>query len=134
MILKNAKLIIGIRQNFSNHLQLLCTDVGKFSFEPDCKNEILRAYFTNRDRKMKLLNEEKIQLICTICTEAYNSNGTEHALLSTKCGHLFGKSYLEKLIREKNKRGNSTVLYAVRIYLIMITILSMMFHLRHYIR
>uniref|UniRef100_A0A0N5BFS8 RING-type domain-containing protein n=1 Tax=Strongyloides papillosus TaxID=174720 RepID=A0A0N5BFS8_STREA len=46
-----------------------------------------------------------MSLICTICTKAYTSNGTEHALFSTKCGHLFGKSCLEKLAREKNKGG-----------------------------
>uniref|UniRef100_A0A0K0FU64 RING-type domain-containing protein n=1 Tax=Strongyloides venezuelensis TaxID=75913 RepID=A0A0K0FU64_STRVS len=43
--------------------------------------------------------------ICAICTEAYTSNGTEHALCSTKCGHLFGKSCLERWIREKSKRS-----------------------------
>uniref|UniRef100_A0A0N5BUJ9 RING-type domain-containing protein n=1 Tax=Strongyloides papillosus TaxID=174720 RepID=A0A0N5BUJ9_STREA len=42
---------------------------------------------------------------CGICTEAYTAIGTEHALCSTKCGHLFGKRCLEKWIREKSEQG-----------------------------
>uniref|UniRef100_A0A0N5BY53 RING-type domain-containing protein n=2 Tax=Strongyloides papillosus TaxID=174720 RepID=A0A0N5BY53_STREA len=44
-------------------------------------------------------------LICAICSEGYTANGTEHALCSTKCGHLFGKSCLEKWARENNNQG-----------------------------
>uniref|UniRef100_A0A0N5BJQ1 RING-type domain-containing protein n=1 Tax=Strongyloides papillosus TaxID=174720 RepID=A0A0N5BJQ1_STREA len=41
--------------------------------------------------------------VCAICSEAYTTNGTEHALFSTKYGHLFGKSCLEKWIQEKSR-------------------------------
>uniref|UniRef100_A0A0K0EYR4 RING-type domain-containing protein n=1 Tax=Strongyloides venezuelensis TaxID=75913 RepID=A0A0K0EYR4_STRVS len=43
--------------------------------------------------------------VCFICSEAYTTNGTDHALYSTKCGHLMGKSCLEEWIRQKNNRG-----------------------------
>uniref|UniRef100_A0A0N5BUJ8 RING-type domain-containing protein n=1 Tax=Strongyloides papillosus TaxID=174720 RepID=A0A0N5BUJ8_STREA len=42
---------------------------------------------------------------CGICTEAYTTIGTEHALCSTKCGHLFGKRCLEKWKNENNDNG-----------------------------
>uniref|UniRef100_A0A0N5BAR3 RING-type domain-containing protein n=1 Tax=Strongyloides papillosus TaxID=174720 RepID=A0A0N5BAR3_STREA len=42
---------------------------------------------------------------CSICSEAYTASGTEHAICSTKCGHLFGKSCLKKWASEKNVEG-----------------------------
>uniref|UniRef100_A0A0N5BCC1 RING-type domain-containing protein n=1 Tax=Strongyloides papillosus TaxID=174720 RepID=A0A0N5BCC1_STREA len=42
---------------------------------------------------------------CGICSEAYTSNGSDHALCSTKCGHLFGKRCLEKWINENSVDG-----------------------------
>uniref|UniRef100_A0A0N5BCC3 RING-type domain-containing protein n=1 Tax=Strongyloides papillosus TaxID=174720 RepID=A0A0N5BCC3_STREA len=42
---------------------------------------------------------------CSICSEAYTSNGTGHSLCSTKCGHLFGKSCLSRWACIKSKRG-----------------------------
>uniref|UniRef100_A0A0K0DVV6 RING-type domain-containing protein n=1 Tax=Strongyloides stercoralis TaxID=6248 RepID=A0A0K0DVV6_STRER len=44
-------------------------------------------------------------LICNICCEAYTGPGTEHAIYSTICGHLMGKSCLEKWRTSKNTRN-----------------------------
>ncbi|CEF66840.1 Zinc finger, RING-type domain and Zinc finger, RING/FYVE/PHD-type domain-containing protein [Strongyloides ratti] len=45
-----------------------------------------------------------MSLICTICCESYTSPGTEHAIYSTICGHLVGKSCLEKWRNSKTTR------------------------------
>ncbi|CEF66617.2 Zinc finger, RING-type domain and Zinc finger, RING/FYVE/PHD-type domain-containing protein [Strongyloides ratti] len=37
-----------------------------------------------------------MSFVCTICTLPFTGNGTKHALISTYCGHLIGKSCIEK--------------------------------------
>uniref|UniRef100_A0A0N5BZ87 RING-type domain-containing protein n=1 Tax=Strongyloides papillosus TaxID=174720 RepID=A0A0N5BZ87_STREA len=39
-----------------------------------------------------------MSLNCGICFERYTPNGTEHALCYITCGHLVGKSCLERWI------------------------------------
>uniref|UniRef100_A0A0K0FVX5 RING-type domain-containing protein n=1 Tax=Strongyloides venezuelensis TaxID=75913 RepID=A0A0K0FVX5_STRVS len=46
-----------------------------------------------------------MSFVCVICSDSYTGNGTEHSIFSTKCGHLFGKSCLEKWARENNNQG-----------------------------
>uniref|UniRef100_A0A0N5BY51 RING-type domain-containing protein n=1 Tax=Strongyloides papillosus TaxID=174720 RepID=A0A0N5BY51_STREA len=42
---------------------------------------------------------------CNICATNNTASGTEHALYSTKCGHLFGKSCLEEWIRRSSREN-----------------------------
>uniref|UniRef100_A0A0N5C2L6 RING-type domain-containing protein n=1 Tax=Strongyloides papillosus TaxID=174720 RepID=A0A0N5C2L6_STREA len=46
-----------------------------------------------------------MSLQCCICLQSYTSNGTNHALYTTSCGHLFGKSCLETWI-DSNEYSN----------------------------
>uniref|UniRef100_A0A0K0FVX7 RING-type domain-containing protein n=1 Tax=Strongyloides venezuelensis TaxID=75913 RepID=A0A0K0FVX7_STRVS len=46
-----------------------------------------------------------ISFVCVICSDFYTGNGTEHVLYSTKCGHLIGKSCLEKWTRRNTNQS-----------------------------
>uniref|UniRef100_A0A0N5BY52 RING-type domain-containing protein n=1 Tax=Strongyloides papillosus TaxID=174720 RepID=A0A0N5BY52_STREA len=46
-----------------------------------------------------------MSFVCAICSNAFTTNDTEHALYSTKCGHLMGKSCLERWARRNSNQG-----------------------------
>uniref|UniRef100_A0A0N5BCC0 RING-type domain-containing protein n=1 Tax=Strongyloides papillosus TaxID=174720 RepID=A0A0N5BCC0_STREA len=91
-----------------------------YSFIPSEENDMLQVHFVNGafnvvgKRKIENLNkclgilalkEPEMSSICFICSESYTTNGTDHALYSTKCGHLMGKSCLEEWIRQTSNQG-----------------------------
>lgn len=66
------------------------------------------AALNSHQAKHSLSDEEEgtEETTCSICFESWSSNGT-HRIVSLKCGHLFGKSCIERWIRSKERSNSS---------------------------